>query len=97
MAPANGRAMIRSLMAALVLLPLLACVNEPVATTPSTNGEVPVDELFTHDGCTVFRFRDGTYHYYVRCRGEPTATTLSCTGKNCGKDDSIPTFSSAAR
>lgn len=87
--------MIRRLLAAPLLLPLLACVNDPVATTASNNGEVPVDVLFTHDGCTVYRFRDGIYHYYVRCKGEPAVSTLSCVGKHCS-DDSIPTFSSAA-
>jgi Domain of unknown function (DUF4884) len=44
-------------------------VNEPIASTPSSNPDVQVDLLFTHDGCSVYRFHDGTYHYYVRCEG----------------------------
>jgi hypothetical protein len=83
---------------ALTILALVtACVNDPVSTVPSNNAGIHVDELFTHDGCTVYRFRDGSYHYYVRCKGEPgkgvpETTTLSCIGKGCKDDDSIPTF-----
>jgi hypothetical protein len=89
-----------SVMMKLPLLALFpfaaACVNEPIASSPSTNRDVNVDVLFTHDGCTVYRFRDGSYyHYYVRCRGEPSVVTLSCRGKGCVDDDSIPTLSSA--
>jgi hypothetical protein len=88
--------MIRTPALTLLAIPLLACVNDPVATTPSNNADVRVDELFTHDGCTVYRFRDGAYHYYVRCKGEPAVRSLSCLGKGCNEDDSIPTLESAA-
>jgi hypothetical protein len=85
-------------MACLALLPLVAaCVNDPVATSPSNNADIHVDQLFTHDGCTVYRFKDGWYHYYVRCKGEPAVTTLSCMGKGCKDDDSIQTIPVAAR
>ncbi len=87
----------RPLAVPLLLLPLTAaCVNDPIATAPSNNADIHVDELFTHDGCTVYRFRDGNYHYYVRCKGDPAVTTLSCIGKGCKDDDSIPTTTSAA-
>jgi hypothetical protein len=89
--------MIRSLAACLLVMPLAACVTEPMATTPSTNPDLHVDTLFTHDGCTVYRFRDLGYHYYVRCGGAgPTETvsTLSCRGKGCSNEDAIPTLSS---
>ncbi len=77
---------------------LAACVNDPVATSPSNNADVHVDELFTHDGCTVYRFKDLQYHYYVRCKGEPSATaTLSCVGKGCRDDDTIQTVPQPSR
>jgi hypothetical protein len=88
-------------LAAPSLALLLGCVNDPVATTPSNNPDVHVDLLFTHEGCSVFRFRDGAYHYYVRCDGAPpqpaAAMTLSCLGKHCRDDDAIPTLPSPPR
>ena len=80
-------------------MPLTACVTDPLATSPSSNPDLRVDMLFTHDGCTVYRFRDLSYHYYVRCdNARPTqiVSTLSCNGKGCWNDDSIPTLSSSA-
>ena len=54
---------------------------DPVATSPTNNPSVEVEELLTHEGCTVYRFRDsgspslllgkGQYHYYVHCRDAP--------------------------
>jgi hypothetical protein len=89
--------MIRTLVLPLAFVPLVAaCVNDPVATAPSNNADIHVDELFTHEGCTVYRFRDGAYHYYVRCNGDPVVTTLSCLGKGCNVDDRIPTIPSTS-
>ena len=95
MQDAPARPMNRSLAAYLLLVPLAACVNEPIATVPSNNPDVQVDTLFTHDGCTVYRFRDGPYQYFVKCQGERTASTistLSC-GKNCRYEDTIQSAS----
>ena len=81
-------------------MPLTACVTEPLATSPSSNPDLRVDTLFTHDGCTVYRFRDLSYHYYVRCQNSPpteTVSTLSCNGKGCKNEDSIPTMSYSAQ
>ena len=70
------------------------CVVPALQATASNNAAVPVDYLFTHDGCRVYRFLDGQYHYFVRC--DPPATsaatfdTRSC-GKNCAVEESIPT------
>lgn len=90
-AVSTAPAMNRALAAPLALFPLvMACVNDPVATAPSNNEEIHVDELFTHDGCTVYRFRDGNYHCYVRCTGEPVVKTLSCIGKAVSGNESLP-------
>ena len=87
-----------ALLGLAALLFIAGCVNEPIATAPSNNADIRVDELFTHDGCTVFRFKDGPYHYYVRCTHQPAATaTVSCIGKNCQDDDTIQTVSQATR
>jgi hypothetical protein len=68
------------------------CVQNPISVHSTNNVDVPVEKLFTHEGCTVYRFRDGNYHYYVRCDGVGTATTQSMgrCGKGCG--ETIPTF-----
>jgi hypothetical protein len=80
-------------LACILAAPLFACVEPAVATAPSNNANIEVDTLFTHDGCTVYRFHDGTYHYFVRCRDAQSASTLSRVpcGKNCTRPDEIPT------
>lgn len=78
----------------------LGCVRRanPVAVHGTDNAEIPVEHLFTHDGCAVYRFRDIGYHYYVRCDGPGTAMThsLEPCGKGCLKDDAIPTLKATA-
>jgi hypothetical protein len=79
---------------------LAACVTDPLATSPSNNPDVHVDTLFTHEGCTVYRFLDLGYHYYVRCHDTPAGeaeSTFSCRGKGCKSEDAIPTLSSSER
>ena len=82
-------------LACLLALPLVGCVQPAVATTPSNNPHIEVDTLLTHEGCTVYRFRDVTYHYFVRCRDAPsqsasTMSRVSC-GKNCERPEEIQT------
>lgn len=84
--------MTRTISLALAAASLLGCVNDPVVTHPSNNAQVHVDELFSHDGCTVYRFQDGWYHYYVRCRDDAHPATLSCMGKGCRDDDRVQTI-----
>lgn len=84
----------RHLLASLLLVtPLVGCMQPAVATTPSNNPNIEVDTLLTHDGCTVYRFRDGAYHYFVRCAGAPSVSTTSVVscGKNCSRPEEIQT------
>jgi len=70
-----------------------ACVASPMETRASNNPEIDVEVLFQHDGCTVYRFRDGsTHHYFARCVG-PAATTTTTTMISPKKreDEEIPT------
>lgn len=82
---------------AVVLLGCLwpsGCAANPVSVHATNNDEVPVEKLFTHEGCTVYRFKDVGYHYYVRCDGPGIAMTHSrepC-GKGCVVNQDIPTF-----
>ncbi len=87
--------MMRALATCVLAMLLTACVNDPLATSPSSNPDLHVDTLFTHDGCTVYRFHDLGYHYYVRCLGAPSAgpvATFTCRGKGCPNEDAIPTL-----
>lgn len=56
-----------------VLFLALGCAQDPVAKNTTDNPKVPVDLLFTNNGCSVYRFFDaGRYHYYADCTGAVT-------------------------
>jgi hypothetical protein len=73
-----------------------ACLSAtaPVATSPSNNSNIEVQTLFTHDGCTVFRFFDAGYHYYARCDGAhasvATMSNVTC-GRHCVRQEEVKT------
>jgi hypothetical protein len=50
------------------------------------NPNFKVDFLFEKDGCKVYRFLDGNYHYFTNCT--ETSSTVSC-GKNCHREENI--------
>ena len=55
---------------ALLLIALLSGGdNSKSGSTPTTNPNFRVDRLFEVDGCTVYRFYDGTYRYFTSCQG----------------------------
>lgn len=70
---------------------LAACTKQAETSSATGNTEFVVDKLFTHEGCTAYRFNDaGTYRYYVNCRQGQTQTswTGNC-GKNCRREHAI--------
>lgn len=76
------------LAAVLLAAALTGCVKR-AESTQQVNGEFAVDTLFVKDGCTVYRFYDGTAaRYFTNCRG--TATWRESCGKNCIRDQAIP-------
>lgn len=80
-------------MRLIALVFLAACLKDPVATTPTDNPKVPVETMFTHDGCTVYRFTDARSIYWVKCVGATSAAVMpqeSC-GKNCVRTTNVPT------
>lgn len=83
---------------AVAALFLFACARPAEHVSPSTNPNFPVERLFTHDGCTGFRFRDeGRYHYYVRCGNDiATSQSVSC-GKNCTQEEKVVTVDGGLR
>lgn len=71
---------------------LTACTKTPVSTSHSDNPEVPVSVLFSKDGCTVYRFEDSGYnHYFARCPFNATVDERHSCGKNCVRQEEIPT------
>ena len=81
-------------------LQLAGCYTPAVATSHTNNPAVPVDYLFAHDGCRVYRFQDNGSHYYVRCDGSdgsPSAATISnaSCGHHCVREELIPSTSVA--
>lgn len=77
-------------------LALAGCDVPPrdVPESKETAGTFTVERLFTHDGCTVYRFRDnGDRRYFTRCDGAASAEASwseSC-GKSCTRMMQIPT------
>jgi len=63
---------------------LLGCTKptEPVSVTGTNNKQVQVDELFTHDGVTVYRFEDRGRPVYFT---SPPTSVRSSFSEACGK------------
>jgi len=72
---------------------LTACRNDALETTQTDNVEISVGKLFTKDGCTVYRFKDGgSSRYFVKCNsGQSSVEWSSSCGKGCTRQNSIPT------
>lgn len=81
------------LITALSLVLSTGCLQPAVAVQATNNASIDVEQLFTHDGCRVYRFRDGGYHYFVRCDGAASAATVTPVrcGKHCVRDEAIAT------
>jgi hypothetical protein len=82
---------VKPFIAAFLLL--TACNHkEPQEVKGTSNPTIKAELLFKYDGCKVYRFRDGDYHYFVKCDGGESRTT---DYKNCGEDcqklEEIPT------
>ncbi len=80
-------------LVAFLSLSAFGCMQPAMQVHGTDNANIEVEQLFTHDGCKVFRFRDGGYHYFVRCDGATSAQTLSpvSCGKGCVRDEVIAT------
>lgn len=75
------------IMLALAALAMVAGCDKPAESIVRTGVEFTVERLFTHEGCTVFRFKDGgSNRYFTRCDGtaaQSTTTWQESCGKNC--------------
>lgn len=69
----------------LMLLTLAGCQKQ--AETTQKVGNYKVEKLFTHEGCTTYRFYDGRTVYYTNCAESNTSTQYSeSCGKHCSRD-----------
>lgn len=71
------------------LLLLSGCGHPEEAVVGTTNSSFKLERLFTHDGCTVYRFFDMSYRYFTDCRGS-VSWEESC-GKNCTDEQAVET------
>ena len=71
------------------------CYAPALETKATSNPALTVQDLFTHDGCHVYRFYDNGAHYFVKCEGAGTRaqaeSRISC-GKGCVREESIATI-----
>ncbi len=76
----------KTLLAVLAIAVLSGC-GKPAETSTAVGREFVVDKLFTHEGCTVYRFYDGGTRYFTNCSGS-TSWTEQC-GKGCTRQVGI--------
>lgn len=71
----------------LLILSMMSCTKDAEFKVSSTNNNFEVEQLFTTNGITVYRFVDnGKYHYFTK---NETSQQISC-GKNCTREEVIP-------
>lgn len=77
----------------MAVLALAGCSKDPVASVQTNNQAVSIDELFTHDGVTVWRFNDAGHYVYFT--SPPTNVKSSYTqhfGKGCAREVAVQTL-----
>lgn len=73
----------KKIMLTLAALAMVAgCEKSPEAVAHTGVG-FTVERLFTHDGCTVYRFKDIYNRYFTRCDGI-TAQSTTTWQESCG-------------
>ena len=86
----------RAVAIAACALVLAACGKPAERSTPAGVG-FSVDRLFTHEGCTVYRFGDaGEYRYFTKCEGaaysgSSWSESRPCSKSQCRDAREIPT------
>jgi len=77
---ATGVVLIMGLIAWLVIILLYMCFGPSKEDTARDHAMQVVQEI---DGCKVYRFYDGNYHYITRCGA--SVVTRKNWDENCGK------------
>jgi len=77
----------KTIFALIATIVLVGCTKS-AETSTSVGREFVVDKLFTHEGCTVYRFTDGgNNRYFTNCQGS-TSWAEQC-GKGCTRQMNI--------
>lgn len=63
---------------------LLSACAKQAETSVVAGKDFTVETLFTHEGCTVYRFNDVTYKYFTNCQG--STSWMEHCGKNCTRE-----------
>lgn len=86
--------MFKHIVAIIAVSTILVGCGKPAERMVIKGAGFEVETLFTHEGCTVYRFSDaGQLRYYTNCKSEQRTTTMwreGC-GKNCSRDVEITT------
>ena len=64
------------------VLLLASCSKKPISSETTDNPTIQVDKLFTHDGITVYRFKDADKSVYFSKPATDISYMQSC-GKSC--------------
>lgn len=80
--------MMKFILLLLSIVTLVACGKSSEKT--ELIRDFKVETLFTHEGCTVYRFYDDRRVYFTNCQGS-TQSSYNC-GKGCSGTDNIPTY-----
>lgn len=89
--------MLRRLVMLLAAVAVAGCSKDPVATSSTDNRDIPVAELFTHKGITVYRFSDGgRWVYFTSRSSDVTAQHTENCGKACTRTVTVETRGSAS-
>ena len=75
---------------------MVAGCEKPAEAVAHAKEKFAVERLFTHDGCTVYRFRDYNPRYFTRCDGITAQSTTTWQG-SCGKNCTRPVEVSGSR
>ena len=70
------------------VLLLAACVKDPISRQVTDNANVQLSLLFSHEGCSIYRFSDaGELHYFADCRN--SVSNVTHHGKGRTTEDSL--------
>ena len=76
----------------LALASLPGCSKDPVGVSATDNRDMRVERMFTHEGCSVYRFYDDGAHYFADCRGSVIQREHRMCGKTtCDRDAEVAT------
>jgi hypothetical protein len=72
---------------AMVAIGSAGCVTPAIGIAITENPEIQAELLFTHDGCKIYRFRDGQSRiYYADCRAPATSSASTSWNVSCGRN-----------